>query len=210
MRRASAMQGQACTELKTKRERKGDEGPDEGRQAVRLTSSADSPSPTLGGLALPHYIPTGNRASTSVANHHQSAGVKQYVKRFVKQYVQQMLNQSSVSSSTWYLIYPSEGGGANGLSFSLCASGGVRGARCRKGLGLGSRVCLFVCLSVCLFVCPGPGWRFLLSEGVGRSRNFGARTCGMVLESRDLHFGVRDLVSFFDFGRVDPAQTEKP
>ena len=62
-----------------------------------------------------------------------------------------------------------------------------------------------VCLSVCLSVCPGPGWRFLLSEGVGRSRNFGARTCGMVLESRDLHFGVRDLVRFFDFGRVGPA-----
>ena len=27
----------------------------------------------------------------------------------------------------------------------------------------------------------------------------------MVLESRDLHFGVRDLVRFFDFGRVGPA-----
>ena len=147
MRRASAMQGQACTELKTKRERKGDEGPDEGRQAVRLTSSADSPSPTLGGLALPHYIPTGNRASTSVANHHQSAGVKQYVKRFVKQYVQQMLNQSSVSSSTWYLIYI-------------------------RGVGdLGRRV------PVCLRGCLSPRWVCLISVhgGFGVPEGTGAK-----------------------------------
>ena len=80
---------------------------------------------------------------------------------------------------------PSEGG-ANGLSFSSCARAGVRGARCRKGLGLGSRVCLsvflFVCLSIYLFIClcvclsgPGLGCR-AKSEFRGADLRDGFRT----------------------------------
>ena len=58
------------------------------------------------------------------------------------------MNLQTYLSMKWR-CYPSEGG-ANGLSFSLCARAGVRGARFRKGPGLGSGVCLSVCLCVCL------------------------------------------------------------